>query len=242
MRLSSLSNSIGMSNLYLNQITNEMNKSAKRISSGKKLSQDLIGNYTKLSNLKGHRTTVRVDTENLQSAKNFANVKDGAIAQITDLAQKINQSYQATDVDQDAIDTYAEEINSILENTEYNGNKVFQKDAIAFGTSMSLNASTLVDDSGSALDFSDSAKASASLTKILSEAGVNGAQMNAIDSRISINTVMEENLNNSISQIEDVDLTEENMKYQELSAKQIIAANMMSMMQSQQSSLMNFLI
>lgn len=245
MRISQMSNSIGMSSLYLNKTTKELNKSAQRIASGKKLNTDLVGDYGKLNTMKGHRNTLKVSTENLQSANDFASVKDGALSQITDLAQKISQTYAKGDLD--AADTasvtaYTSEITNILKDTEFNGKKVFSKDVINFGDAK-LSASTLNaagDDTG--LEFDTAENTAASLTKILSETGTNAAQMNGFDARISVNTTMGANLDEAISRVEDVDVTEENSKFAQLSIQQQINAAMITNMQNMQSSLLNYLI
>lgn len=243
MRINQMSNSIGMSTLYLNKVTREMNKSAQRISSGKKLNTDLVGDYGKLSAMKGHRNTIKVDTENLHSAYDFASVKDGALSQITELAQKISEAYAKDDFDQGTIDAYASEIESIITNTEFNGNKIFSKDDLTFG-STTIGKSSFVDpDDGSVkLDFTDAAKATTSLNSILSEAGKNGAVMNGIEARISVNTTMASNLDDAISRIEDVDITEENTKYSQLGIQQQISAAMIAKMTESQQSILNFLI
>ena len=246
MRISQMANSIGMSSLYLNKTTNEMNKSAKRISSGKKLNTDLVGEMGKLNTLKGHRNTINVETSNLKDAKSFVDTKDGALAQITELAQKINETYAKgtlDDADDAAVTQYTTEITNILKNTTYNGQKVFNTDDISFGNGVSISKTSLLKTGGtSALDFTDAQKSSDSLKAILSETAINGAIFNGIDSRISINTNTISNLDDAISRIEDVDITEENLKYNQLAIQQQISAAMISKMQDSQSSILNFLI
>lgn len=241
MRISALTGNIGMSNLFLNKATYELGKSNKRLSTGKKLTQDMVGELGKLSNLKSHKMQIEKQTSNLQSAKDFANVRDGALAQITELAQKISEEYVADTVNQDVITAYTEEITNILSNTEYNGQKVFQAEDISFG-SAKITKSSLVNDSGSTLDFSDATTAKASLNTIVKEVGLNAAITNGIDANISINTTMLENVESNISRIEDVDIATENMRYQELTTRQTLAAAMISKAQDNQANLINFLI
>lgn len=245
MRISQMSNSIGMSSLYLNKTTNEMNKSAKRIASGKKLNTDLVGEMGKLNALKGHRNTLSVESSNLADAKSFVDTKDGALAQITELAQKINETYAKgtlDEADEAAVTQYSAEIDNILTSTTFNGKNVFDKDAVSFGSVSIAKSSLLKDDRTSALDFSDATKASKSLTAILSETATNGAISNGIDARISINTNTVSNLDEAISRIEDVDITEENLKYNQLAIQQQISAAMISKMQDSQSSILKYLI
>lgn len=241
MRISQLSNSMGMANLYLNRATNEYNKSSKRIASGKKLTTDMVGSLSKLQNLKAYRSQAKVDNENLSTAKDFANVKDGALAQITGLAQKISEEYASDTINQDSIDAYATEITNILTNTEFNGQKVFQKDAISFG-SYSMNASELVNDSGSTLTFDSAANAKTSLDAILKETSINGAQSNGIDARISVNTTAIENMDEAISRIEDVDIAEETLNLTKQQTLQQLSLSMINNMTQQQSSLINYLV
>lgn len=245
MRIAQMSNSIGMSSLYLNNTTNNMNKSAKRIASGKKLNTDLVGEMGKLSTLKGHRNTINVETSNLKDAKSYVDTKDGALAQITELAQKINETYAKgtlDEADEAAVTQYSSEITNILKNTSYNGQDVFDKDDVSIGSITISKTSLLKSDGSSALDFTDAQKASDSLNSILSETATNGAISNGIDARISINTNTLSNLDDAISRIEDVDITEENLKYNQLAIQQQISAAMISKMQDSQSSILNFLI
>jgi flagellin len=247
MRISQMSRAMGISSLYLNKATSEMDKSSKRISSGKKLNTDLVGELGKLNTLKAHRSTVNVDTSNLNSAKDYLNIKDGALSEITTLAQKITEIYGKGDVttgseSETAITQYTAEINNILSSTTYNGNNVFSKDDTSIG-SVTISKSSLVKSDGTSnLDFSDATKAAASLSSIVKETATVGAISDGVDSRISVNTTMASNLDEAISRIEDVDVTEETINYNTLATKQQIAASMINSMQQSQSSILSYFV
>lgn len=240
MRISQMSNSMGMSVLALNKTTREVNKSAQRIATGKKLNTDLVGDLGRLSTMKGHRATIKVDTENLNSAYDFAKVKDGALTQIVDLVQQINEAYAKGAEDTDAgVAELVKQVQSIITDTTFNGNKVFGDAEVKFGKSVTIAASTLNSLDAEAFK-SDSI--STTLDTILKETSTNGSMMNGFDARIAVNTSMLSNLDESISRIEDTDITEENLKLSQLTLQQQVSAAMISNMADMQTSLLSYLI
>ena len=238
MRISQLSNNTA--SIYLNKATDKMNKSAQRLASGKRIltAADDASGLARVQTMKAYKTQLEVDTENLNSAKNYAETKDGALAQITDLAQEIAQLQASDNPDADVIAAYTDEINSILTNTEFNGKKVFSKDASTFG-SMTIAKSNLVDDSGSTLDFSDATKTKESLDAIIKERAVVGAYENGIDARISVNSTSISNLEDSISRIEDVDIEKETLNYNKQYILQQLATQMIGQQANNMYSMLN---
>lgn len=240
MRISQLSNNTA--SMYLNRATDKMNKSAQRIASGKRIltAADDASGLARLQTMKAYRTSLQGDTDNLNSAKDFAQVKDGALAQITDLAQEIAQLQASDSPDDDVITAYTEQINDILTNTTFNGQNVFDKDDITFG-SMTIGGSTLVGDSGSTLDFSDAGATATSLEAIIKERGVTGAYQNGIEARISVNETGIANLDESISRLQDCDLEAESINYNKQFILQQFATQMISKQTENMYSILNLL-
>ena len=239
MRISSLTNSMLISNLYLNRATNQYNKSTERIATGKKLTTDIAGQLGTLASLKSHKIQAEVENENLASAKDVANIKASALQDITDLMQEILAEQNASTPNADTISAYKDEIDNIIANTKYKDTAVFQESAISFG-SYDLKASKIA--GSDAFDFTDATTTKASLDKVAAEAGELSAQSKGIDARTKINTTTISNLEEAISRIEDVDIAEENIKLAKDNSQQILAASMISTMQEQQGNLINLLI
>lgn len=239
MRISQLSNAMSVSNLFLNRATNEYNKSAERIATGKKLTTDIASQLGTLSSLKSHKIQAEVENENLASAKDVANIKASALQDITDLAQNILAEYNKSEANDDAIAAYKAEIDNIITGTKYKDTNVFQETAISFGNySLSASGITNADDR----KFTDDTETKAFLDLVASEAGTLSAQSRGIDARTKINTTTISNLEDAISRIEDVDIADENIKLARHNTQQILAANMISTMQEQQGNLINLLI
>ena len=242
MRIGALASSMRLSNLYLNRATNEYNKSAERIATGKKLSSDLIGQLGQLNNLKAHKITAEVEISNMQSAKDYVQTKEGALGQINDLAQKIHTEQLAENPNSDLITAYTSEITSILKDTKFNGQSVFSETDIAFGANFKVDKTTLMASGTSTLDFTDADTTKDSMDAIVKELAATGAKSNAIDARININTRTVTNLEEAISRIEDVDIAEENINLAKHSTQQLLAANMITSVQETQANLINMLI
>lgn len=229
MRLSQVSGSVGMSTLYLNQATRDARKSSQRLASGKKLTTDIVSDIGKLNTMKGHRNSIKVELDNLHSANDYANVKDGALSQIIELTQKILEGYESgLDKDDAGMKQYMADIQSIVQNTEFNGQKVFNSSAIEFGTGTGKISITSSISDLAAASFQDKDTAEESLKKILGEAAQTGAIVNGIDARIGVNTTMKQNIDEAISRIEEVDITEETLKYNEHLMRQQLAASMIT--------------
>ena len=240
MRLSQVSGSVGMSTLYLNQATRDARKSSQRLASGKKLTTDLVGDLGRLNTMKGHRNTIKVELDNLHSANDYANVKDGALSQIIELAQQISEDYASGKTSTDAgIAQKTADLLDIISSTQFNGQDVFSTSGVAIGNiTISSEIRTLTADD----NFKDVDTTKASLEKILKEAAQTGAIVNGIDARIGVNTTMQQNLDEAISRIEEVDITEETLKYNEHLMRQQLAASMITRQQENQMSLINLLV
>ena len=199
------------SSLYLNKATDKMQKSAQRLASGKRIltAADDASGLARVQKLRAQLNTLNVSNDNLNDAKALTNVKDGALEQITELAQKINELYADGGDNADTIEAYAGEIESIIGSTTYNEINVFQDSYTVEGMDLGGGVASLT----AADNFKDAATAKAALDTIVGERAKLGAYQNSMDARISINSTTASNLESAISLIEDVDIDRETIEY-----------------------------
>ena len=255
MRISQMAASAA--SIYLNKATERASKSSEKISSGKRIltAGDDPSGLTKANSMKAMLGQYNVGSENLKSMKSLAEVKDSALENLTDIAQKISEAYVKKEgligADADAIDAsiaaYTAEAADIVKTTEYNGQKIFSKDPITAssgnGGTFTMAKSDIINAAGddTALDFTDATKTTESLNAILSERATVGAYENALDARISVNEKMVSNLEDSYSRIMDVDVDKETIEYNKQLILQKAAQSMISQQNSNMSSILNLL-
>lgn len=244
--------------IYLNKSTEKLNKSAERLASGKRIltAGDDPSGLMRATSMKAQIGQYTMGTSNMKDMKAFADTKDSALENLSELAQKITEAYAqkeglTSESDKTAIDAsitaYTAEANDIISNTIYNGKNVFDKEALTAssgnGGTFSMSASSLVDEStgASKLDFSSADEASKSLSAILSERAQTGAYQNSLDARISINEKMTSNLEDAYSRIVDVDIEKETIEYNKQLILQQSAQAMIRQQNSNMSSILNLL-
>lgn len=237
MRISQMANN--WPSYYLNRATNNMNKSAEKLASGKRINTaaDDPSGMAKLQTMKMYYNTARVNNEGLESARDYAKVKDNALQQINEIAGKISELQLADNVDEDVIKVYSDEISNIISTTSFNGNKVFNDSDISIG-GIDFKANTLT---SSVLKFGTSDETKASIDAITKELGMLGATEYAIDSRINVNNSTMANMEAAISRIEDVDVEKEMTEYNKQYVLQQMASSMISKQNQNMTSILDLL-
>ncbi|WP_062204862.1 flagellin N-terminal helical domain-containing protein [Demequina salsinemoris] len=230
-----VNNNIAALNAYRNLSTtqNSLNSSLEKLSSGyriNKAADDAAG----LSISEGLRSQIgglTVAVRNAQDGISVAQTAEGALTEVTDMLQRMNDlavqynnGTQNTDSQaalQAEFDALSTEITRIKDNTTFNGVTLFGAAAdLDFQTGysssdvISIDSATALADftagtAMSAIDITDSDTLQAAVTEISTQRGALGAIQNRFEHTISNVNVEIENLTASESRIRDTDMASE---------------------------------
>lgn len=219
----------------INKASAITNKSSIRLVTGKKINSaaDNPSGLAQVQRFISQINALNVANDNISSATGLVRTADKTLESVTDIAQNINELYIQMESDtlsdtdkagiQTAIDTYAEQIGDILGNSKYNDMSVFSGKDINIqaganaGDSMAINVSSFSvngsSNTGTNLDFTSLEGTQKAIDSLTAERAKMGAYENVMEYRTNINSVAAENLENARSQIEDADLAEEAINY-----------------------------
>ncbi|WP_084125111.1 flagellin [Demequina sp. NBRC 110054] len=228
-----VNNNIAALNAYrnLSSTQNDLNSSLEKLSSGYRINRaadDAAG----LSISEGLRSQIgglTVAVRNAQDGISVAQTAEGALTEVTDMLQRMNDlavqynngtqnadSQAALQAEFDALET---EIGRIGTNTTFNGVDLFGGSALTFQTgyassdTIDISATALADFTAgtamAAIDITDSDTLQAAITEVSAQRSELGAVQNRFEHTIANLNVTVENLTASESRIRDTDMAAE---------------------------------
>jgi flagellin len=241
----------------LNSISQELQQSAQRVASGKRIltAADDPAGMGIVSNMKAQYSSYNAVQKNISAGKSLLEVASSSLGSQQEIMKQMKElatqaaSGTLTAEQRTALNDTFSQLKTQLDESVNNatifgqnltgtaGANVVIQSGINAGNTFTITAakSDTTTLALNDLDLTDTTKATAAMTAIDTAVGtvasnqsVIGAQQNGLDKLAENAKTVQNNLESSISRIEDVDMAAETAKLQQLQAKMQLTAAMMS--------------